>query len=626
MFRNLVANAVFSPSVVSSIGFYVRRLRQEEFTRRLGLIFCGLAVALQGLVIVNPPEPAIAAGPNNIIYSGVTSVDDLLKKYDSNNDGNGHRDIQAIFDHYGISRDDLTKGKIISIRSTDKDKKLRSIGRKAYGKPGETTVAIPGTSTQVYERYLWSWDSGPYSTYKVIQGTTSDGRWFAVMLNCGNLIVDQPPPAPQNPVGMVMADCTAITGWAYDPNSHKQAIKVQVSVKLKDQPTTAYTTTATANLSQPPAAAAGNHGFKVTLPASVKSDSIKTVYSVVAIDTVGGGNNTTLAKHAEISTFCKSVKPPQPTVEVCDLKTGEIKTIKQSEFDSNQHAGAEQCDKIEICQNDKIISIPRYKYNNQPLTCPSVQVCRAGVVVTITSDQRKSSDLDAGLCQQIEVCRENQLVTIVKAERRTSDTDPDPTLLCEEPFPVIAYVKSAVNQTQNISSANGTTAQPGDTIVYTLSAQNIGTAAGDVEFAEDMSDVLEYATLTDADGGQLNQDDGVITWDITTLKPDEETSKRITVKIKDNIPAAPSPLNNLESNNLELRNVWHDDTVVIKVPRPIAKTPEVLAARLPSTGPGTNAVISFGLIIFSAYFYARNRQLITELKYVQVEYANGASR
>jgi hypothetical protein len=63
MFRNLVANAVFSPSVVSSIGFYVKRLSRGEFTRRLGLIFMSLAVALQSLAIISPPEPTIAAGP-----------------------------------------------------------------------------------------------------------------------------------------------------------------------------------------------------------------------------------------------------------------------------------------------------------------------------------------------------------------------------------------------------------------------------------------------------------------------------------------------------------------------------------------------------------------------------------
>jgi hypothetical protein len=217
-------------------------------------------------------------------------------------------------------------------------------------------------------------------------------------------------------------------------------------------------------------------------------------------------------------------------------------------------------------------------------------------------------------------------VTIIRAERQPEDTNPDPVLLCEEPFPVLAYAKTAANQTQDIDSASGTTARPGDVIVYTLAAHNIGSASGDVDFVEDMSDILEYADIVDLDGGQLDEANGVITWASVTLKPDEEASKQIRVKIKDDIPAAPSPISNLESNNLELRNVWHDDTVVIKVPRPITKTPEVLAKTLPETGPGANIALSFVLIVFSGYFYARNRQLVGELKLVQQEYASGASR
>lgn len=42
-----------------------------------------------------------------IINCGATSQAELLQKYDSNNDGRGNRDIQAIFNHYGIQRSDI---------------------------------------------------------------------------------------------------------------------------------------------------------------------------------------------------------------------------------------------------------------------------------------------------------------------------------------------------------------------------------------------------------------------------------------------------------------------------------------------------------------------------------------
>ena len=42
-----------------------------------------------------------------IINCGATSQAELLQKYDSNDDGRGNRDIQAIFNHYGIQRSDI---------------------------------------------------------------------------------------------------------------------------------------------------------------------------------------------------------------------------------------------------------------------------------------------------------------------------------------------------------------------------------------------------------------------------------------------------------------------------------------------------------------------------------------
>jgi len=38
MFRKIVSNLPFSPALVGQLGFYAKRLRKEETTRRLGLI------------------------------------------------------------------------------------------------------------------------------------------------------------------------------------------------------------------------------------------------------------------------------------------------------------------------------------------------------------------------------------------------------------------------------------------------------------------------------------------------------------------------------------------------------------------------------------------------------------
>lgn len=636
MFQSILANLSYSPSTFTYLRFYSERLRREELTRKLGLFFSAFAVVLQSFAIISPPEPTLAAGPNNIIYSGVTSINDLLKKYDANDDGNGHKDVQQIFTHYGISRDDLANAKITTIRSTDHDKKLRSIGRKPYGKSGETAVAIPGTRTTVYERWLWSWDSGAYSTYKAIQGKTSDGRWFAVIMNCGNIVIDEPVPTPLDPIGEVSHTCDAITGWAYDPNAPAKAIKVLVYIRLDGSSAPVYKTTVKANLATPRAPVSGNHGFKVTIPEDRKSSTRKTIYTVVALDAAGGGKDIDLARTVYISELCKAPEPqpepepePEPEIDllVCDTKTGAVRFISSPNPDPKRYVNPDQCEQIEVCINDKMVAVKRYEASGKPTTCPPIKVCRDGIVIVTTSDKRQPGDSAPSECVEIEVCRDGEVIVIPKSQRQSDDQDPHPELICDDPFPVFVYTKSVRNETQDIDDANGTTANPGDTLVYTLNAKNIGYASGEVEFTEDMTDVLEYAEFIEAsDGALIETDNGyVLNWGTLTIEQDEEVNRTVTVKVSDEIPASPTPSNNRESNNLELRNVWHNKTVVVKVPRPVTKTPEILAATLPKTGSSTSAIASFVLIVFASYFYARNRQLQTELKLVQRDYVSGGA-
>jgi hypothetical protein len=576
MFKKLLANASFSPSVANTIGFYIGRLREEELTRRLGLIFSVLAVALQSLAIISPPEATIAAGPNNIIYSGVTSVQDLLNKYDQNNDGNGHNDLQQIFSHYGISRQDIANAKPTTIKSTDRDRKLRSIGRKAYDKAGEVSVPIPDTSTTVYERYLWSWDSGAYSTYSALQGTTSDGRWFAVLMSCGNLVVDQPPPAPMDPVGEVSSTCEAITGWAYDPNESSKAIRVRVYIRLDGGSQPVFDQTFLANLPTPEAPGTpGNHGFRVPIPADRRSSTQKTIYTVIALDGAGGGNDIDLARTVYIDTFCRE---PEPTPQPCpyDLSLNKDDPLcEPCAYQNGLLASDEDC-------------VP-------PPEIP--EPCEYNDALTKDDELCAPCPFDAGLWIN----------------------DPG----CDEPFPLLVYSKRARNVTQDIDDANNTTADPGDQIVYSLGVENLGDAPGEIELSEDLSDVLEYAQLTQSGGGSLDQATGVLSWGTVTVEPGQTIEKTIGITIDTNISAAPSPANNPESNNLELRNVWHTKSVTIKVPRPVAKTPEVLAASLPNTGPGANTLLSFVLIVMAVYFYSRNRQLTTELSVAKVELNQG---
>lgn len=102
MFRKLIANLSFSPSLISEIGFFAHQLKREERIRLFGVIFTILALTVQLLAVLSPPESTNTANANDTIYGGIANRDDLLAKYDNNEQG-----VQDILSTLGISRAEL---------------------------------------------------------------------------------------------------------------------------------------------------------------------------------------------------------------------------------------------------------------------------------------------------------------------------------------------------------------------------------------------------------------------------------------------------------------------------------------------------------------------------------------
>lgn len=111
MFRKLVSSLPFSPALVGQLGFYARRLGREQAARRLGLIFTVLAIVVQILVLVNPPEPTYASTPTNecAYSSGLTKNDPACRAcpYNSNiwvNDPSCNKDLHLSVEAINLSR------------------------------------------------------------------------------------------------------------------------------------------------------------------------------------------------------------------------------------------------------------------------------------------------------------------------------------------------------------------------------------------------------------------------------------------------------------------------------------------------------------------------------------------
>ncbi len=200
MFRKLVSNLPFSPALVGQIGFYARRLRKEEATRRLGLFMTVLALIVQSFTVFIPSTSANASNVSDMISGGVSSVSDILRAYD-----NPNTDYKKIMDYIGISRSELASLKKSTINSIDYGKgsgTWLTWGRvhKFSAAQGEVQHDISGTV--VYSKPLWlydttSWTTAHGSMYSAFVGTSAKMGTFAIMMGCGNAITRSIPPAPK---------------------------------------------------------------------------------------------------------------------------------------------------------------------------------------------------------------------------------------------------------------------------------------------------------------------------------------------------------------------------------------------------------------------------------------------
>ncbi len=112
MFRKLITNLSFSPTLIGEVAQYAKKLKKEEKIRRWGVFLLIPAMALQIIAIVRPPESANTASNYDLVYGGISSVGDLLYHYDKN-----ELNIKDIFTSLGITRSELlnlTEGKITS--------------------------------------------------------------------------------------------------------------------------------------------------------------------------------------------------------------------------------------------------------------------------------------------------------------------------------------------------------------------------------------------------------------------------------------------------------------------------------------------------------------------------------
>lgn len=208
MFRKIVSNLAFSPALVGQLGFYAKRLRKEEATRRIGLIFTVLALIVQSFAVFSPPQSANAANGDNVIFSGFSSKEDLLGIYDRGVDSAGRADIQQIYTHFGISRQDIVNSHLGTFYTDDFGGTIQTVGRSDWGVSNRYPVHITDSTTTVFSGGYLDGYSHKHWPMKALIGTRSvDGAWFAIPVDCGNVVYTVAPPPVKHPAAV----CTALT-------------------------------------------------------------------------------------------------------------------------------------------------------------------------------------------------------------------------------------------------------------------------------------------------------------------------------------------------------------------------------------------------------------------------------
>lgn len=222
MFKKIVSRISFSPALVAQLGFYAKRLRKEQATRKLGLIFVALALVVQSMVVFQAPESANAAHPADMIPGGLgwsnPSIKKFLDAYDSNW---GH--TQHAAHQFGITRAEIASAKLSSFKvgtvvGWGWDVQMpQSRLMKVYDYNGKYVRNLYGRHMNQY-----------YPMDRSIQAFVGHSKargWFAIAVECGNIVTKDFVSYPEPKPGKITATKSAINTTQGKINATKVAAK-----------------------------------------------------------------------------------------------------------------------------------------------------------------------------------------------------------------------------------------------------------------------------------------------------------------------------------------------------------------------------------------------------------------
>ncbi len=676
MFRKLVTNLPFNPGLMNQIGFYADRLRQEKSIRRLSFVFMALAMAVQSLAILAPPERSLAYSTNHII-NGVRTKNDILTAYDQNTNG-----VREIYERFYISRADLAAlptNPNDTIRSNDGNN-YRTIGRTSLWNYSKVNATYKKSERQfyyqnfedkpvgnsIYIRDLRAWDIvNPYNTYSAFKGKNSaTGQTFWVLVDCGNITWIPPydqPPAPTPPPTPTPTSTPTPTPPPPPPPPPTPSVPKKPALDIKKtieenvstlKPGDTYTYRIQYRNSGEPGSVAEDVVISDRL--DIKKFDVISVVSPFQTNRTADGFFTVdvgdLKDSQTYSSIIIKVRLKNPLPKETTVCNGS--SIKSSNASTVNTARDVCIDVITPCPYSPDIS-----NTNNPNCVEPVVVCsvvdaelnrtarKVTYKTTVTSSNpattqvlgynynfgdgssqsNQSTEFTNTASHTYEPGAYETKVTItytttgVTGEQKSECSAP---VDFEDDQP-LGQSKTVANITRGLSGEEAikSAVRAGEVLEYTLTtvnSQNYERVGVQVE--DYIGDILDYATLDEealkASGGTFDKETNKVLWSNVTIPANSKVELKFRTALLNPIPSTNRPSATSGDYDCVIDNTY-GNIVSMSVQCPVVKGLETI----PNTGPGTSLFAGVGITAVVGYFFARSRLLSKEIQIIRTDYA-----
>lgn len=620
MFKKIISNLPFSPTLITELGFYAKRLSKEEAVRKSGLILTVFALIVQSFIVFSPPEPANAANSSDLVYGGIHTRSQLLAAWDNNT-----QNYRAILQHAGITRDNLVNARDSKIHTRQKG---ASNGWLSWNRVprfglqnGEVAFQVGGDT--LYSRPLANFDTGRNrngtgSWYPAFVGTTSEGKPFSIMKGCANVTLKEPPKQTPKPVATcklldqpVVTNRTMVRMTAHASVAHGAAVSAYTfsitnasgaQVFTRTVSTSALSASDSATLKDP-----GTYTVRVKVHTSVgireSNDCVKQI--VIQPETP--------KPVATCSALTHAISNRTQVRLTANAAAGNGATITGYTFVIKDQAGKEILRK-KVDSKEKVATLQH--------TFAKEGSYKASVTVHTSLGDKAGSHCEVAITIAPEArCPLNPILPIGHPDCQPCPSDPKLWVKDDECRAKVIRSKAAKNLTAN-TNATEVVAKGGHRIEYTLTASNEGKADAVFEMTDNLSDVLEYSTLYDRGGATFNDATKVLSWGNITLKPGETQRRTYVIQVTGTVSAMARGNSEPSSYDCQMTNSF-GNTVTVAVDCPAPKVVEQVVPALPRTGATENMIIGGSILAVVAFLYFRSRQLNKEVRLIRREVTAG---